>query len=59
MAKTGKRLESAQLEDLDKLTLAIQKKILHRPTEILRQVDPETTEGQRILEIIKSLFNLQ
>lgn len=59
MAKTGRRLDDAHIEDMDKLTLAIQKKILHKPTEILRQIDPETAEGQRTLEIIKNLFNLQ
>lgn len=60
--ETGKNLKrfcAKEEDDLDKLTLGIQKKLLHRPTEFLRQCDPETDEGQRTMEIIRNLFDLK
>ncbi|NQU42503.1 glutamyl-tRNA reductase, partial [bacterium] len=57
--KNLKRFCDHEANDLEKLTCGIQKKILHRPTEILRQCDPETEEGRRTMELIRDLFGLK
>jgi glutamyl-tRNA reductase len=57
--KNQKHFCDKEAKDLEKLTLLIQKKLLHRPAEILRQCDPETEEGQRTLEVIRHLFDLK
>ncbi len=57
--KNQGRFDEREAENLEKLTRSIQKKILHNPTRILRQCDPETDEGRRTLEIVQDLFGLK
>jgi glutamyl-tRNA reductase len=57
--KNQGRFCEKESEDLEKLTRSIQKKLLHNPTRILRQCDPETDEGRRTLEIVRDLFGLK
>ena len=56
--KNARRFCDKESEDLDKMTRAIQQKLLHRPTKVLRQCDPETEEGRRVVEIVRDLFDL-
>ncbi len=57
--KNQVRFCDKEAEDLEKLTRLIQKKLLHNPTRLLRQCDPETEEGRRTLEIVRDLFGLK
>jgi len=56
--KNARRFCDKESENLDKMTRAIQRKLLHHPTEVLRQCDPETEEGRRVVEIVRDLFDL-
>jgi len=59
IGKGLKNFREREAEDLERLTLLIQKKLLHRPTEFLRQCDSESEEGRRVLEVVRDLFDLR
>ncbi|MBN1865812.1 glutamyl-tRNA reductase [Candidatus Sumerlaeota bacterium] len=53
-----KRFRDGDAQDVENLTQSIQKKILHRPAEVLRRYDPDTEEGRLAIEIVREIFGL-
>jgi glutamyl-tRNA reductase len=53
-----KRFCDDEAEHLERLTRLILNKVLHQPTENLREADLETEEGRRLVDAARRMFNL-
>jgi glutamyl-tRNA reductase len=57
-ARQARHFSSDDREQLEKYTQSLLNKLLHHPTVRIREVDRSTTEGLRVLETARSLFDL-
>lgn len=55
----GRGLDEAQRRSLERFARSLARTLLHEPTVALREADPSTAEGQRLIAEAERLFGLQ